>query len=55
MQKLGWKELGHKRMCKLLARARALPPSSPGREYVVQLSLLNKVDLEAEAEDYLAE
>lgn len=36
----GWKEGGHKAACKLLARAKALPPADPDRRYVVQIKLV---------------
>ncbi len=36
----GWKERGHKAACKLLARAKALPPADPERRYIVQIKLV---------------
>ncbi|GLC54640.1 hypothetical protein PLESTB_000890500 [Pleodorina starrii] len=44
-QRLGWKSGGHKAACKLLARAKALPPADPARRYVVQLKLAGREGL----------
>ncbi|GLI66706.1 hypothetical protein VaNZ11_010639 [Volvox africanus] len=44
-QRVGWKRRGHKAACKLLARAKALPPADLGRNYVVQLKLVGRQGL----------
>ncbi|GIL65190.1 hypothetical protein Vafri_18968 [Volvox africanus] len=44
-QRVGWKTRGHKAACKLLPRAKALPPADLSRRYVVQLKLVGRQGL----------